>query len=62
MRTITSAKNRSGSMLIMRLVAASKSQSSFQKSIWWKNVQKFEKSSAAHVPRNAANSATTNAP
>ena len=62
MRTITSEKKRSGSMLIMRLVEASNSQSSFQNSIWWKKVQKLEKSSAAHVPMKPANSATTNAP
>ena len=62
MRRIISEKNFSGSMLIMRLVAASNSQSSFQNSIWWKNVQKLEKSSAAHVPMKPANSAMTNAP
>ena len=57
-----SEKICSGSMLIMRLCVPSKSQRSFQKSISWKNVQKFEKSSAAQVPRKPKINKNTNDP
>ena len=57
-----SEKICSGSMLIMRLCVPSKSQRSFQNSASWKNVQKLEKSSAAHVPTKPKTSSATNEP